>query len=1129
MASQQGTLAILARHLVLAVAPLKAGVADEASFRTLLARLAWDVTSLPPEYTALAAKVDDAVSALEALTSDPTVNEVLGIIAKVKALYDALRNIRTVPAGVDPTAFLEEISLALIDLLLIDYLVDQFPHQYAFLRALGIISEEFTPATPGRPGVIRRKMLWDEIPKIINDPQSLPTRLYGWGTDHFDGAPIAHYLLRFFVALGWPAYLASIDESLAIAFMGDSAITRRSNWILKILIALDQIGGNEVEIGLALLELPAHAGKLPGLILQPLVPPQIGASYDITDTLKLQLRAGSDIAQMFGLVMRPGDISVKYPFEPGTALPQAGFGVTLAYAPATTALLLGDPSSTRLAMQGAASALELDTQQGTVEVKGSVAVNALNAVIAAGDQDGFLHTLIGGQDVTVPIPLTLQWSSRTGLSFGGGAGFTFSQSANLGLGPVTITEFRLGLRTTADATHPPDLIVETGVSVAAKIGPLGVAVSNVGLHFTTTFHDGNAGPFDIDVGFMPPDGAGLVVDAAGVTGGGFLKHSKHEYSGVLQLQFIKLALQAFGLITTEVAGEAGYSLLALVDAEFPPIQLGWGFTLEGVGGLLAVHRTVSTDALHAALKAGQLSSILFPKSAITNAPAILGQLDTLFPTAPGRFLFGPMALIGWGSPRMLKASIAVVVELPEPIKVILLSRIEVRAPTEAAPAVRVNMDALGILDLGKNELSFDAVLFDSKLVEFTLSGNMALRAEWGSPEHSEFVLAIGGVHPQFSPPPDFPQLQRITIDMPSGHISKMRMAAYLAVTANTFQLGANLDFYLGISEFNVSGHLGFDALLHRDPFRFTSDISGKVAITAGGDDIASVDLEGTFSGPKPYHLTGQFTVHIVFFDFGISFDYSWGGDLLALLAPAVDVADMLRSALGDVHNWDTQLPPGAAPLVTARAIDTTGILLAHPLGRPQVRERIVPLGLAITRFGESPPSGDATFTIATSLPHETVQDDFAPAQFFELTDEEKLERPSFERHDAGLRLLAPAVTSGASVPKTAAYETFFVDTPGAAPREDPGVPPAPPSLVDLQLILQFGAAGRAAQRTSGQYYQAAGNPIRVAQPAFVLADKATLAPAGIGPATGATFSEMHALLAGNRALQIVATHELTAN
>jgi hypothetical protein len=56
-----------------------------------------------------------------------------------------------------------------------------------------------------------------------------------------------------------------------------------------------------------------------------------------------------------------------------------------------------------------------------------------------------------------------------------------------------------------------------------------------------------------------------------------------------------------------------------------------------------------------------------------------------------------------------------------------------------------------------------------------------------------------------------------------------------------------------------------------------------------------------------------------------------------------------------------------------------------------------------------------------------------------------------------------------------------------------------------------------------------GNPIRVAEPAFVLADKATMAAAGIGPAAGSTFSEMHGLLAGNRALQILATHEMTVN
>ena len=379
---------------------------------------------------------------------------------------------------------------------------------------------------------------------------------------------------------------------------------------------------------------------------------------------------------------------------------------------------------------------------------------------------------------------------------------------------------------------------------------------------------------------------------------------------------------------------------------------------------------------------------------------------------------------------------------------ILLSRIELRVPDETSPVVRVNMDALGILDLGKDELSFDAVLFDSKLVDFTLSGAMALRAEWGSPDHSEFVLAIGGVHPQFTPPPNFPQLQRITIDMPSGPVSKLRLAAYLAVTSNTIQLGANLDFFLGVSEFDVSGHLGFDALLHRDPFRFISDISGKVAITAGGDDIASVDLEGTFSGPKPYHLAGQFTVHIVFFDVGISFDYSWGGDLLALLAPAVDVADMLADRAGRRAQLGCAAAARGVAARHGRGRSTTrAILPAHPLGRPRGARAHRPARAcdhALRRIGcraATPPSRSRRCIWATgTIPHDTIQDDFAPAQFFELTDEEKLERPSFERHDAGVRVSAAPVTSGAPVPKTAAYETFFVDTPGAAPREDSGVP-----------------------------------------------------------------------------------------
>src|SRR5579864_5092785 len=141
-----------------------------------------------------------------------------------------------------------------------------------------------------------------------------------------------------------------------------------------------------------------------------------------------------------------------------------------------------------------------------------------------------------------------------------------------------------------------------------------------------------------------------------------------------------------------------------------------------------------------------------------------------------------MAQIGWATPTVLTASVAVILELPEPVEIILLATLSALLPNPAAPLVRLNMDALGVLDLTQDELSLDASLFDSKLINFPIAGDMALRANWSS--QREFLLAIGGFHPQFTPPSGFPTLNRVTIDMPSGIVTKLRLAAYLALTSN---------------------------------------------------------------------------------------------------------------------------------------------------------------------------------------------------------------------------------------------------------------------------------------------------------------------------------------------------------
>jgi hypothetical protein len=1078
-----GTLQTLARHLVLALQPLKVAVTDLAAFRTLLSRLAWEVKSLPPEYTALATNLDAALTALDGLGGDPTPAQVFGVLDKVKDLYTALRSITNAPDGVDPAQFLEEMGLALFDLLLIDYLIEEFPSAHSALKALGIISEQFTEPTDTRPSVLLSRFHWEEIPKVVTDPSSVLTRVYGWGTDDLDFPALAGYLLEILVALNWPAYIGPVDEQLGRGFQDapDEASAPIEHG-LKIPVLLDNIGGKEIELGLALLELPAESGKPAGIILQPLAPPEIGTSYKITDTLQLDVRAGSDLAQTFGVLLRPGDISVKFPFQPGTALPQPGFGLTLRYAPSTPALLLGTTGKSRLELKGAATSFNLDVRDGKLELRLEAAPDELKLIIATAELDGFLGQLFGSSERTIPITLAARLSNRTGFNFVGGAGFEISTSPGLALGSLRVDRLDLAIKSTAGSDKPPDLRVEAGVALSGALGPVSFSTEGIGLRLALVFSEGNAGPFDIQFGFMPPQGLGLSINASAVTGGGFLSFDpqKGEYSGILQLEVAEtIAVKAIGLLTTRMPdGSRGFSLVIIVTVEgFAPIQLGLGFTLTAVGGLLGLNRTVMVDALRSGLKNGSLGSILFPADPIRNAPQIVSDMRAVFPPVSGRHMFGPMATICWGTPTILTLELALILELPEPVRLVILGRLQAILPDERAALVQVRMDAVGVIDFNKGDVSLDATLYDSRILEFALTGDMALRASWGA--QPSFVLAIGGFNPRFMPPAGFPKLDRLALNLSSGDALRLRCEAYLALTSNTAQFGARVDLHAEGGGFTVDGYLGVDALFEFIPFGFVVDIGVGVALRYHGHLLMGIKLSGTFSGPTPWHVKGKAHFDILFFSVSVTVDHKFGLDEPAALAAAVDVLGLLVDALSDARNWSGELPAGQHPLVSFRPQSESPTLRVHPLAALSARQRVVPLNMTIETFGNAPLSGGNRFTLEPRrsdgspgelpLASALFQDSFAIGQFLRMSDDERLSRPSFEAKDAGIRFGTDdlAYHYDPLVDADIEYETQMV-VPG---QEETGEQPAPPAYVMkgaiLDAVVATGAAGQAAIRRTG--------------------------------------------------------------
>ncbi len=118
-------------------------------------------------------------------------------------------------------------------------------------------------------------------------------------------------------------------------------------------------------------------------------------------------------------------------------------------------------------------------------------------------------------------------------------------------------------------------------------------------------------------------------------GGGYhlVRSDKGQYAGVFQVSLLDvIQVVVIGVLDTIMPdGSNGFSLLLIITFNFPPIQLSFGFTLNGVGGLGGINRTMAVDALHAGFRAHTLNDILSPPDPIANAPADHQQHPQLLP------------------------------------------------------------------------------------------------------------------------------------------------------------------------------------------------------------------------------------------------------------------------------------------------------------------------------------------------------------------------------------------------------------------------------------------------------------------------------------------------------------------
>lgn len=989
-----------------------ASLATDPAFASAIDTIASAAGKLPEMVASLTAAIesDDHGTALK-LDFD-LIKQIRDLIDAVDTVANAIDAQQASFPGLTPAEvanFAAELPKRLLDYLVIHQL-EGLPSLAAGLDFVGILDRTEQNAgsvNPLKPPFTRRQLHLGGISDLLKSPGTVLQARYGWGAPGFDGRALLPKLEKLALELGLPAiYTDAGVPTLDIVFL-------------------------EIQ--------PKTDVSPPGLRMRLHSMLKSGNTFTVEGE-QWALEFGSDVqvpVQSVLTLQPDGTFTISSPSAAVQGQVHASFR-TKPTPGANAFILIGEAGKSRLEFQqfSVTSNARLQwnatprTASGEADVE--AAIKAGKLVIDLAGADGFIGTILSGANFAADFDIAAG-VSREGFYFRGSGALEVQIPVHLDLAAVELQSLtlRAGL-------GPQGIPISLGATMTANLGPLAAVVENIGVTAAFSFppgNSGNLGPLQFDIGFKPPNGIGLSIDAGVVKGGGYLffDFDRQEYAGVLELSLAQIVtVKAIGLITTKMPdGSKGFSLLIIITAEFGTgIQLGFGFTLLGVGGLLGLNRTMNLQPLMEGVRTGAINSIMFPENPVANAPRIISDLRVIFPPYQDRFLIGPMAKLGWGTPTLVSVSLGIIIEISGNIAILGVLKIALPAPE--APLIVIQANFAGAIEFDKQRLYFFAGLFESRIIFLTLEGELGLLVAWGG--DANFVVSAGGFHPRFNPPPlPFPSPKRIAISLLNTDIARIRTETYFAVTSNTVQFGSATELMFDVGVARVDGHMAFDALFQFSPFYFIIEISAGVSLKVFGVGLFSIHLQFALEGPTPFRAHGTGSLSLFFFDVSADFDITWG-DSKDTTLPPLPVMPLLRGELEKIESWKAELPANSNLLVSLRKLpDTETAQVLHPLGTLRVSQRAVPLDLKIDKVGSQQPSDANQYTltaVAGLVKARDADEQFAKAQFLKMSDAEKLSQRAFDPLHGGVMLSSGAQQLGATklTKRRVRYEQIIIDS-----------------------------------------------------------------------------------------------------
>jgi hypothetical protein len=388
-------------------------------------------------------------------------------------------------------------------------------------------------------------------------------------------------------------------------------------------------------------------------------------------------------------------------------------------------------------------------------------------------------------------------------------------------------------------------VLSVCLDASVVIGP--IAMDLVGFSINLNFGDGHN---LLDSLPTPGEGMDFSLDGLGVSfdqrpltiAGGLVRTVVKQstiWAGGVNIGFDPwafLAAGAYGELQKPDNPETFTTTFVFAQLKGPLITLEFA-TIEGVTGGFGYNNSLKLPTV---AEVPSFPLIAVPKPQANTGNATMDMLMALISGPkfrPQDGSFWVAAGLTVTAFQMLQITAVMVAEWDPAVKlgVYAVAIADIPSTQAACKIAHVELGILATIDLGKGIAAFEAQLAPSSFIldpMCHLTGAFALYywfKDGSDQRHGDWVFSMGGYHPGYKAPVQYPNPPRLQIQWLLGPLS-ITGQAYFAITPNTCMAGAGLHASLSIGVLQAFFDGYADFLINYKPFSFRSTGGVRVGV-----------------------------------------------------------------------------------------------------------------------------------------------------------------------------------------------------------------------------------------------------------------------------------------------------------